>query len=59
LINNVPPLLMTTLMRKAYWQMNTGPNWSSYVTTLQNDKMTGTHRTHSELIKWLARCMPT
>jgi hypothetical protein len=50
-INNEPPPLMTTSMLKAYRQINAGPNWSSYVTTLQNDKMTSTHRTHLELIQ--------
>jgi hypothetical protein len=50
-INNVPPPLMMTSMLKAYRQINAGPNWSSYVTTLQNDKMTGMHCTHSELIQ--------
>jgi hypothetical protein len=50
-INNVLPPLMMTSMFKAYQQINAGPNWSSYVTTLQNDKMTCMHRTHSELIQ--------
>jgi hypothetical protein len=50
-INNVPPPLMMTSMLKAYRQINTKPNWSSYITTLQNDKMPGMHRTHSELIR--------
>jgi hypothetical protein len=51
LINNMPLPLMMTSMLKAYQQINAGPNWSSYVTTLQNDKTTGMHRTHSELIQ--------
>jgi hypothetical protein len=51
LINNVPPPLMTTSMLMVHQQINAGPNWSSYVTTLQNEKMTGMHRTHSELIQ--------
>jgi hypothetical protein len=55
-INDVPPPLISTSMLKAYWQISTGPNcWSSYVTTLQNDKMMGTHLTHSELIQWAGK----
>jgi hypothetical protein len=54
-INNVPPPLMTASMLKAYWQINAGPNWSSYVTTLQKDKMTGMHCTHSELIQMASK----
>jgi hypothetical protein len=50
-INNVPPPLMMTSMLKAYRQINAGPNWSLYVTTLQNNKMTGMHCTHVELIQ--------
>jgi hypothetical protein len=50
-INNVLPPLMMASMLKAYRQINARPNCSSYVTTLQNNKMTGTNRTHSELIQ--------
>jgi hypothetical protein len=38
-------------MLKAYRQISARPNWSLYIMTLQNDKMTGTHLTHSELIQ--------
>jgi hypothetical protein len=52
LINNVPPPLMTTsMLKKAYRQINARPNWSSYIMTLQNKKMTGTHHTHAKLIQ--------
>jgi hypothetical protein len=54
-INNVPPPLMTTSKLKAYQQIHTGPNWSLYVTTLQNKKMTGTHHMHVQLIQWVGK----
>jgi hypothetical protein len=54
-INNMALPLMTTSMLKAYRQINAGPHWSSYVTTLQNEKMTGTHHTHAQLIqRWVS-----
>jgi hypothetical protein len=52
-INNMPPPLMTTSMLKAYQQINAGPNWSSYVMTLQNKKMTSTHHMLAQLIRWV------
>jgi hypothetical protein len=51
-ISNVPLPLMMTYMLKAYRQINARPNWSSYVMTLQNKKMTGTHHMHMQLIQW-------
>jgi hypothetical protein len=60
LINNVPLPLMTTSMLKAYRQINAGPNWSSYNTTLQNDKMTDMHTALTRsLSRWPARCTQT
>jgi hypothetical protein len=51
----MPPPLMMTSMLKAYRQINAGPNWSPYVTTLQNKKMTGTHHMHVQLIQWVGQ----